>query len=148
MSYAVKVSKLLQDPIKWLQFLAYERNLKRTKTCIFLFITVNCCLCREQRNYTLTMAVFRWFVAGFSPRRPCFDPTSGHCPSSGILNNRSVRKMDLFPSSNEGMIGAVSFLLPNKVDVSHPLMQGRKQIQFPKCCIFLNTRRRTKSKTQ
>jgi hypothetical protein len=52
---------------------------------------------------------------------------SGLCPSFGIIKNTTFRKLDLFPSSDEGVGDAYS-VLTNR---------GQKQIQFPKHSVLL-----------
>jgi hypothetical protein len=49
---------------------------------------------------------------------------SGLYPSSGILKNTTFRWLRLVLSNG-----------PHTVGVSHPLIWGRKQIQFPKLCV-------------
>jgi hypothetical protein len=71
----------------------------------------------------------------------------GLSPSSGILKNTMFRKLDLFPSSGEGMQDTCSVgsarkdnLNPwttNSAGISHPSALGRKQIHCPKLCVFL-----------
>jgi hypothetical protein len=61
---------------------------------------------------------------------------SGLFPSSGILENMTFRKLDLFPSSCEGGGKNTYSVGPLTKSYSQSLVHwstlGRKQIQFPK----------------
>jgi hypothetical protein len=77
---------------------------------------------------------------------------SGLCQSSGILNTRKLvlenttfRKLDLFPSSGEGKGTPTLLSQYERSNLNHwtqqsmylpPFAWGRKQIQFPKRCVF------------
>jgi hypothetical protein len=63
----------------------------------------------------------------------------GLCPSSGILNNTTFRKLDLFPSAGEG------WKTPTQLD---PLEREWKRIQFPKRCVFYFLEYRMMDKVQ
>jgi hypothetical protein len=78
-----------------------------------------------------------------------------HRPVFYRTENTTFRKKDLFPSSGEGgedTYSVVQWLRlalskgPNWVGVFSPFTWGRKQIQFPKRCVFYSLENRTMGK--